>query len=244
MRAGPARERHAAAERPAPAAAGAADPAWAAVDALLEDRLLPGDPRPAEALAASAAAGLPPHDVSPLQGRLLELLARLRGAEAILEIGTLGAYSTIWLARALPPGGRLVTLEAHPRHAATARANLARAGLDGVAEVVEGPAAQTLPGLTGPFDLVFIDADKERSADYLAAALALSRPGTLIVADNVVRGGAVLDDAGDDPRVLGVRRLLDAIAAEPRLTATGLQTVGVKGWDGLVLALVDEGRTS
>jgi predicted O-methyltransferase YrrM len=216
----------------------AAEERWAAVDEYLSDRLAPGEPALTEALAANAAAGLVAADVSPAQGRLLELLARVCGARAILEIGTLGGYSTIWLARALPPDGRLVTLEADAHHAAVARANLARAGLTHVVEVVEGPALETLPGVAGVFDLVFIDADKERSADYLALALERSRPGTLIVADNVVRGGAVVDVRSADPRVIGVRRLVEAVAAEPRLVATGLQTVGVKGWDGMVLALV------
>jgi predicted O-methyltransferase YrrM len=211
---------------------------WASVDEYLAARLAPEDAALTEALAASAAAGLPPADVSPLQGRLLELLARLCGAREILEIGTLAGYSTIWLARALPEGGRLVTLEADPRHARVARSNLERAGLSDVVEVVEGPALETLPRLSGPFDLVFIDADKQRSADYLALALELSRPGTLIVADNVVRGGALVDAEDEDPSVVGSRRLVEAVAAEPRLIATGLQTVGVKGWDGMVLALV------
>src|SRR5436190_3192483 len=200
------------------------------------------DERLAAALAMQEpivdAGGLPPHEVSPLQGRMLELLARLVGARRILEIGTLAGYSTLWLARALPPDGRLVTLEADPHHAAVARGSLAHAGLGSAVEVVQGPALETLPGLDGPFDLVFIDADKERSADYLAAALGLSRPGTLIVADNVVRGGALLDAESEDPRVRGVRRLVEAVAHEPRLVATGLQTVGAKGWDGMVLALV------
>jgi predicted O-methyltransferase YrrM len=211
---------------------------WEAIDRYLAEHLAPGDPALEAALAASAAAGLPAASVSPLQGRLLELLARLCGARAVLEIGTLGGYSTIWLARALPPHGRLVTLEANGHHARVARENLARAGLAAVVEVVVGPALETLPRLAGPFDLVFIDADKERSADYLALALERSRPGTLIVADNVVRGGALVDADNDDPRVAGSRRLVEAVAAEPRLTATGLQTVGVKGWDGMVLALV------
>jgi predicted O-methyltransferase YrrM len=214
------------------------DARWAAVDEYLAERLAPGEAALTEALEANAAAGLAPADVSPTQGRLLELLARLCGAQAILEIGTLGGYSTIWLARALPPHGRLVTLEADPHHAEVARANLARAGLCEVVEIVEGPALETLPGVAGPFDLVFIDADKERSADYLTLALERARPGTLIVADNVVRGGAVVDAASDDPRVRGVRRLVEAVAAEPRLVAAGVQTVGVKGWDGMVLALV------
>jgi predicted O-methyltransferase YrrM len=211
---------------------------WEAVDRYLAEQLADGGPALEAALAASDAAGLPPAGVSPVQGRLLELLARLRGARAILEIGTLGGYSTIWLARALPPDGRLVTLEADAHHARVARESLARAGLAALVEVVEGPALETLPRLEGPFDLVFIDADKERSADYLALALERSRPGTLIVADNVVRGGALVDADSDDPRVIGSRRLVEAVAADPRLMATGLQTVGVKGWDGMVLALV------
>jgi predicted O-methyltransferase YrrM len=211
---------------------------WAAVDEYLAARLAPGEAALTEALAANAAAGLVAADVSPTQGRLLELLTRLCGARAILEIGTLGGYSTIWLARALPPDGRLVTLEANPHHAQVARANLLRAGLSEVVEIVEGPALETLPGVAGAFDLVFIDADKERSADYLDLALERSHPGTLIVADNIVRGGAVVDPDSDDPRVVGVRRLVEAVAAEPRLVATGVQTVGVKGWDGMVLALV------
>jgi predicted O-methyltransferase YrrM len=211
---------------------------WAAVDEYLAGALAPADLALTEALAANAAAGLVAADVSPAQGRLLELLARLCGARAILEIGTLGGYSTIWLARALPADGRLVTLESDPHHARVARENLSRAGLSGVVEVVQGPALATLPGVPGPFDLVFIDADKERSADYLALALERSRVGTLIVADNVVRGGAVVDADDADPRVVGVRRLVEAVAAEPRLVAAGMQTVGVKGWDGMVLALV------
>jgi predicted O-methyltransferase YrrM len=214
------------------------DERWAAVDEYLAGALAPADPALTKALAANAAAGLVAADVSPAQGRLLELLARLCGARAILEIGTLGGYSTIWLARALPPDGRLVTLESDPHHARVARENLARAGVSGVVEVVEGPALATLPGVAGPFDLVFIDADKERSADYLALALERSRAGTLIVADNVVRGGAVVDADDADPRVVGVRRLVEAVAAEPRLVGAALQTVGVKGWDGMVLALV------
>jgi predicted O-methyltransferase YrrM len=214
------------------------DARWAVVDEYLAGALAPADPALTDALAANAAAGLVAADVSPAQGRLLELLARLCGARAILEIGTLGGYSTIWLARALPPDGRLVTLESDPRHARVARENLSRAGLSGKVEVVEGPALATLPGVAGPFDLVFIDADKERSADYLALALERSRVGTLIVADNVVRGGALVDADDADPRVVGVRRLVEAVAAEPRLVAAGLQTVGVKGWDGMVLALV------
>ena len=215
---------------------------WAAVDRYIAERLVPPDPALAAALAAGAAAGLPPIQVAPNQGKLLYLLARLRGARAILEVGTLGGYSTIWLARALPPGGRLVTLESEPAHAAVARANLDRAGLGGAVEVRVGRALDTLPRLeaegAAPFDFVFIDADKANTAEYLAWALRLSRPGTLIVADNVVRGGAVADVASEDPGVLGMRRTFDLLAAEPRLCSTAEQTVGSKGYDGLALALV------
>ena len=213
---------------------------WTAVDRYLADRLLEPDAALDAALAASAAAGLPAHGVSPTQGRLLELLARIQGARTILELGTLGAYSTIWLARALPAGGRLVTLELDAGYAEVARANLARAGLADVVEVRIGPARETLAALAAeghdPFDFVFIDADKAANAEYLAAALELSRPGTLIVADNVIRGGAVLD--GDDASAVGVRRFFDLIAAEPRLRATAIQTVGEKGYDGFALAVV------
>ena len=210
----------------------------AAVDAYLAEHLLPSDPSLDDLLTASADAGLPDIAVSPLQGRLLELLARLVQAQRILELGTLGGYSTLWLARALPPGGRIVTLELDPHHAEVARSNLARAGVGDTVEIVVGPALETLPGVAGSFDLVFIDADKERSADYLAASLGKARPGALIVVDNVVRGGALADLADDDPRVVGARRVVEAIAAEPRLVATGLQTVGAKRWDGMLLAYV------
>ena len=211
---------------------------WAEVDDHLAALLAPHDAALDAALAASDAAGLPPHGVSPLQGRLLELLARLQGARAILELGTLGGYSTIWLARALPAGGRLVTLEADPSYAEVARANLARAGLQAAVEVLAGPALETLPTLTGPFDLVFIDADKRRNPEYLDWALALTRPGSLIVADNVIRGGAVADRGSADPSVRGVRRFLELLADEPRVRATAIQTVGAKGYDGFALALV------
>jgi predicted O-methyltransferase YrrM len=181
-----------------------------------------------------------------LQGKLLELLARLHGARAILEIGTLAGISAIWLARALPDGGRLVTLESDARYADVARANLARAGFEDVVEVRVGLALDTLPQLaaegSGPFDLVFIDADKRSNPAYLGWALELSRPGSLIVADNVVRGAAVADAASEDPSVVGIRRFLDLVAAEPRLTATAIQTVGAKGHDGFALALVTDGR--
>jgi predicted O-methyltransferase YrrM len=213
---------------------------WTAVDRYLAERLLEPDAALDAALEASTAAGLPPAGVSPTQGRLLELLARIQGARTILELGTLGAYSTIWLACALPPGGRLVTLELDAGYAEVARANLARAGLADVVEVRVGPARDTLAALAAeghdPFDLVFIDADKASNAEYLATALELSRPGTLIVADNVVRGGSVLD--GDDASAVGVRRFFDLIAAEPRLRATAIQTVGEKGYDGFALAVV------
>jgi predicted O-methyltransferase YrrM len=201
---------------------------WVDVDRYIADRLLGDEP-------AIDRAGLPPHEVSPPQGALLELLASLTGARSILEIGTLAGYSTAWMARALPPGGRIVTLEASPEYAAVARRNLA--GLP--VEVIVGPALETLPSLTGPFDLVFIDADKRSNAEYLRWALRLSRPGTLIVADNVVRDGAVADAASDDPSVAGVRAFFDAVAAEPRLRATAIQTVGAKGYDGFALLLVD-----
>jgi predicted O-methyltransferase YrrM len=213
---------------------------WTAVDRYLADRLLEPDDALDQALEASTAAGLPSAGVTPTQGRLLELLARIQGVRTILELGTLGAYSTIWLARALPPGGRLITLELDAGYAEVARANLARAGLAELVEVRVGPARDTLAAIAGeghdPFDLVFIDADKASNAEYLAAALELSRPGTLIVADNVVRGGSVLD--GDDASAVGVRRFFDLIAAEPRLRATAIQTVGEKGYDGFALAVV------
>ncbi|MBI2362020.1 MAG: O-methyltransferase [Elusimicrobia bacterium] len=199
-----------------------------AADAYLEGLFTPRDPVLDGALAATKAAGLPEIQVSATQGKLLHLLARLMEARSILEIGTLGGYSAIWLARALPPGGRLVTLAA----------NLAAAGLSGAAEVRVGKALDTLPSLKGPFDLVFIDADKERYPDYLAWALKLTRKGSLIVADNVVRGGAVADASSPDPRVQAVRRFNALLAAEPRLSATVLQTVGVKGHDGLAFAVV------
>jgi predicted O-methyltransferase YrrM len=211
---------------------------WTAVDDHFARLLLPPDPALEAAQAAAAAAGLPAISVSPLQGQLLQILARSIGARRVLEIGTLAGYSTIWLARALPAGGRLVTLEADPKHAEVARANIARAGLATVVDVRLGPALETLPGLDGPFDLVFIDADKEGYPGYLDEALRLSRPGTVIVADNVVRGGKVIEPSATDPRVGGVRRFNERLAAEPRLLATAVQTVGAKGHDGLAIALV------
>jgi predicted O-methyltransferase YrrM len=217
---------------------------WSAVDRYLVDLLLPPDPALDAALEASAAAGLPPHGVSPAQGKLLQLLALMQGARAILEIGTLGGYSTIWLARALPAGGRLITLEADPGYAAVARANIARAGLADVVEVRVGRALDTLPLLAaerlGPFDLIFIDADKRSNPEYLGWALELSRPGSAIVADNVVRGGAVAGGDGD-PTVQGVRRFYELLAADPRVSATAIQTVGAKGHDGFALGVVTGG---
>ena len=211
---------------------------WQDVDDYYGGLLLPADPVLDAALEANAAAGLPAIDVTPAQGKLLHLLARSIGAQAILEVGTLGGYSTIWLARALPAGGRLVTLERDPRHADVARANVARAGLDGVVDVLVGPALDTLPTLTGPFDLVFVDADKQSNAEYLALALERTRPGGVIVVDNVVRGGRVVDPGTDDAAVAGTRRFAAALAAEKRVDATVIQTVGGKGHDGFALAFV------
>lgn len=215
---------------------------WTDVDSYIAGRLIADDPVLDGVLAANAAAGLPAHDVSPSQGKLLHLLARLMGARRILEIGTLGGYSTIWLARALPAGGAVITLEADPRHAAAARSNFDRAGVAALVDLREGPALETLQNIAaengGPFDMVFIDADKQNNPEYLAWALTLSRPGTLIIGDNVIREGAILDERTDDPRVQGVRRFFDMLAAEPRVSATALQTVGSKGHDGMALALV------
>jgi predicted O-methyltransferase YrrM len=216
---------------------------WSAVDRYYTDLLVPADPALEAALRSAAEElGWRGGSISPAQGMLLHLLARSSGARSILEIGTLGGYSTIWLARALPPGGRLVSLEADPEHARAARANVARAGLDGSVEIVLGRALDTLPGLEGPFDLVFLDADKEHNPEYLQWALELSRPGTLIVADNVVRAGSVLDAASADPSVRGLRRFNELLAADSRVSATAIQTVGVKGWDGFTLALVNGER--
>jgi predicted O-methyltransferase YrrM len=211
---------------------------WSAVDDFICGLFVGADATLDAALAASDAAGLPPIAVAPNLGKLLHLLARLAGVRAILEIGTLGGYSTIWLARALPAGGRLVTLEANPQHAAVARANIESAGLAGVVDLRLGPAIETLPQLEGPFDLIFIDADKESNAEYFQWALKLSRAGSLIVVDNVVRGGKVIDAENRDPMVQGTRRLSEAMAAEPRVAATVIQTVGRKGYDGLAIALV------
>jgi predicted O-methyltransferase YrrM len=216
---------------------------WTAIDRYLTDALLPHDAALEAALAASDAAGLPAIAVAPNQGRMLQILARSIGAWRILEIGTLGGYSTIWLGGALPVDGRLISLEFDPHHAEVARSNIERAGLSGRVEVRTGRAIDSLPVLQAegqaPFDLVFIDADKPGNPDYFTWALKLTRPGGLIIVDNVVRGGAVADAASQDPNVLGVRRMNELIAAEPRVTATAVQTVGSKGHDGFALILVD-----
>jgi predicted O-methyltransferase YrrM len=216
---------------------------WSDVDAWLTELLVERDPALQAARSdGTGSAGLPAHEVSPLEGKLLWLLARAAGARAVLELGTLGGYSTIWLARALPADGRLVTLEADASYAEVARANIERAGLAPAVELIVGPALETLPGVTGPFDLVFIDADKRSNPEYLDWALRLTRPGSLIMADNMVRAGAVADAASEDPDARGARRFLELVAAEPRLSATAIQTVGAKGWDGFAVALVTGGE--
>lgn len=215
---------------------------WTAVDDYITARLIPPDPVLEAALAATAAAGIPMINVAPNQGKLLYVLAVAHGARTILEIGTLAGYSTIWLARALPADGRLITLEYEPKHAEVARANIARAGLAAQVEVRVGAALDTLPQLAaedaGPFDLVFIDADKVNSVAYFNWALKLTRLGSLIIIDNVVRDGKVIDAASRDVSVQGVRALYEALAAEPRVAATAVQTVGSKGYDGLAVAVV------
>lgn len=210
---------------------------WRAVDAYIEQVVGASDEVLEAALAASARAGLPAISVSPAQGKLLHLLARSLRARRVLEVGTLGGYSAIWLGRAVAPHGRVVTLEISEHHAQVARENLDRAGLGDVVEVLVGPALSTLNGLEDDFDLVFLDADKPSNRDYVTAALRLTHPGSVIVVDNVVRGGAVLDPDGDE-NVQGVRRLNELLATEPRLSATTVQTVGSKGYDGFTLALV------
>lgn len=215
---------------------------WTTVDSYIADHLIEADPALLAALESSAAAGLPPIQVSPPQGKLLHLLARLIGARHILEIGTLAGYSTIWLARAVPPGGQVVTLEIDARHAAVAEANFARAGLGARVELRLGPALETLPRLAAersePFDLTFIDADKPNIPAYFDWALRLSRRGSVIVIDNVVRDGRVVAADDPDPNVQGVRRLIERLAGEPLCSATALQTVGGKGYDGFALVLV------
>ncbi|RLK58621.1 O-methyltransferase [Actinokineospora cianjurensis] len=208
---------------------------WTAVDDYLVSALLPPDPALDDALRRATDAGLPEIAVAPNQGRLLNLIARVRGARRVLEIGTLGGYSTIWLARALPQDGRVVTLEFDPRHAAVARENIAAAGLAGVVEVLVGPALETLPTLTGPFDVVFVDADKDNNPAYFEWAMRLTAPGSVIIIDNVVRGGRVADPDDTSPAVVGTRRMHELIRAESRVAATAVQTVGEKGHDGFTL---------
>jgi predicted O-methyltransferase YrrM len=216
---------------------------WSQVDAYIVDKLLPDDPVMEQVLAANRDGGLPAIDVSAAQGRFLELLVRICGARNILEIGTLGGYSTIWMARALPQGGRVVTLEYSPRHAEVALANFARAGVSDRIEVRVGAALDSLPGVEkdglGPFDLVFIDADKPNNPNYLEWAVKLSREGTVIVLDNVVRDGRVIDAESMDASIVGTRKAFDLMASNPRLRATALQTVGAKGYDGFAIAIVE-----
>jgi predicted O-methyltransferase YrrM len=218
---------------------------WTKVDQYFGDLLVPADGALDAALEANEKAGLPQIDVTPLQGKFLEFLVRITGARRVLEIGTLGGYSTIWMTRALHPDGRLVTLELEPHHARVARQNVEAAGLANRVEILVGPAIESLRRLANtdasqsvPFDLIFIDADKERYPEYLTWALKLSRPGTVIVADNVVRDGEVINENSADPRIHGVRRFGEMVAAEARLSATVLQTVGAKGYDGFALAIV------
>jgi predicted O-methyltransferase YrrM len=215
---------------------------WTAVDQYINEMLVPSDPVLEAAVRASTDAGLPSIQVSPPQGKLLHLLARSINARNILEIGTLGGYSSIWMARALAPGGHLLTLEADSKHADVARSNFARAGLSEYIELRLGPALNTLPKVAsegrGPFDLIFIDANKSTMAEYFDWALKLSRRGSIIIADNVIRDGAVIDSASPDADIQGVRRFNERVAAEPRISATAIQTVGSKGYDGFALVLV------
>lgn len=214
------------------------------IDRYIDDLFVPPDPVLDDALRAAEAAGLPDIQISPGQGKLLYLLAKLCGARRILEVGTLAGYSTIWLGRALPEDGRLITLEFDPAHADVARGNLARAGLDGRTEVLTGPALETLPVLherrEAPFDMVFLDADKANYTAYLGWSLRLLRPGGLILADNVIRGGAVLDPDPADESALGARAFNAALAAEPRVEAIAFQQIGAKGHDGLAMAIVKQ----
>ncbi|MEA2765997.1 MAG: hypothetical protein QOK07_2401 [Gemmatimonadaceae bacterium] len=223
--------------------AGSSDPEkWTVVDNFFSEALLASDPVLESVLESSRAAGLPAIAVSPNQGRLLEILARMLGARSILEIGTLGAYSTIWLARGMQPGGRLITLESDPGHAAVARGNIARAGLQDVVDLRLGSATDTLPQIEaerrGPFDLIFIDADKKNIPAYFEWALRLSRPGSLIIVDNVVRDGRVIDSGSEEPDILGVRHFLEMVGANATVSGTAIQTVGVKGYDGFALVRV------
>ncbi|QDS33933.1 O-methyltransferase [Brevibacillus brevis] len=215
---------------------------WTAVDHYFTDKLLEADSVLDTVLQENAAAGLPAIDVAPNQGKFLHLLARIQGARSILEIGTLGGYSTIWLARALPADGRLITLEYDPKHAEVAQSNITRAGLDQIVEVKVGLALDSLIQLhkenQGPFDLIFIDADKKGNPDYFQWALKLSRKGTVIITDNVVRSGQVVDETSTDPNIIGVREFTDRVAEEQRVSGTVVQTVGSKGYDGFAIMLV------
>lgn len=215
---------------------------WTAVDQYVSDILIPKDSTLEEVLQTNATANLPAHDVSPTQGMFLQLLVQIQGARNILEIGTLGGYSTIWLARSLPPEGRVVTLEANEKHADIARSNIERANLNDRIEVRTGFALDSLKQIENekyePFDFIFIDADKQNNPAYFEWALKLSRPGTVIIGDNVVREGEVIDNTSNDPRVQGIRRFYELIATEPRVSATALQTVGSKGYDGFIMAVV------
>jgi predicted O-methyltransferase YrrM len=211
---------------------------WSDVDAYLEDVLTGDDPALEATRKATRAAGLPDIAVSPAQGKLLHLMARMIGAKRILEVGTLGGYSAIWLARALPADGELVTLEYDPKHADVARSNIRNAGLEERVTVITGAAIDTLPTLGGLFDFSFIDADKKSNPDYFQWALRLSRQGSVIVVDNVVREGRVIESDSNDANIEGIRRLNAIMAAEPRVSATAIQTVGVKGYDGFAVALV------
>lgn len=216
---------------------------WTAVDNYIVHKMLPADDSLDQAVRASEEAGLPSIQVSPAQGKFLYMLAKVHRAKRILEVGTLGGYSTIWLARALPDDGRLITMEIDPKHAAVAQSNLDREGVSNKVELLTGNALDLLPDLEKrnelPFDLSFIDADKVNIPAYFESALRMSRPGSLILVDNVVRNGAVVDASSHDPSVQGVQKLNDMIAHDPRVTATVLQTVGIKGYDGLAIALVN-----
>jgi predicted O-methyltransferase YrrM len=216
---------------------------WTSVDAYFCDLFVQSDPALEAALKASADAGLPPISVAPNQGKLLHLLAKINGSKRILEIGTLGGYSTIWMARALPADGRLVTLEFDPKHAAVARENFARAGLANKIDLRVGKAIESLPKLAaekaGPFDLIFIDANKSGTPDYFSWAMKLARPGTIIIVDNVVRDGNVIDAKSTDQDIQGIRKFAEMVSKDSRVTATALQTVGMKGYDGLAICVVN-----
>jgi predicted O-methyltransferase YrrM len=221
-----------------------AEDLWTEVDNYFSERLIPSDPILESALEASKAAGLPAIAVSPNQGKLLQILAQIVGARSILEIGTLGGYSTIWLARALPAGGHLITLELDPKHAEVAKKNVSRAGFRDLVDIRIGDALKTLRKLSaerrGPFDLIFIDADKEHIPEYFEWALKFSRAGTLIIVDNVVRDGAVIDADSTDPSVVGVRRFVEQLRTTSGASGTAIQTVGIKGYDGFAIVLVGD----